>query len=80
MTKFIIVLHLCSMITGQCPSSHFSVKNGFETYYDCALNGYAVAQTTFKQLEENMEWDKEFVNENKIVIKFECRAIKVENI
>ena len=44
------------------------------------MNGYAVAQTTFKQLEENLEWDKEFVNENKIVIKFECRAIKVENI
>ena len=52
MTKFIIVLHLCSMITGQCPSSHFSVKNGFETHYDCALNGYAIAQKTYMELKK----------------------------
>ena len=77
--KYLLVLYMCSMNTGQCPS-HTYAGYQFNNHYDCVMNGYAVAQTTFKQLEENLEWDKEYVNENKIVIKFECREIKVENI
>ena len=77
--KYLLVLYMCSMNTGQCPS-HTYAGYQFNNPYDCVMTGYAVAQTTFKQLEENLEWDKEYINENKIVIKFECRGIKVENI
>ena len=75
MTKFIIVLHLCSMITGQCPSSHFSIKTGFETHYDCALNGYAVAQQTYMELKKLENVDADHIEKNRLVIKFECREI-----
>jgi len=70
---------MCSMNTGQCPS-HTYAGYQFNNHYDCVMGGYAVAQKTFKNLEETMEWDKEYINENKIVIKFQCQPIKVENI
>jgi len=76
--KYLLVLYMCSMNTGQCPS-HTYAGYQFNNHYDCVMSGYAVAQKTFKQLEENMEWDKEYINENKIVIKFQCQPIKVEN-
>ena len=77
--KYLLVLYMCSLNTGQCPS-HTYAGYQFNNHYDCVMGGYAVAQKTFKQLEENMEWDKEYINENKIVIKFQCQPIKVENI
>jgi len=80
MTKFIIVLHLCSMITGQCPSSHFSIKNGFETHYDCVLNGYAVAQQTYMELKKLENVDADHIEKNRLVVKFECREIKLPDI
>ena len=80
MTKFIIVLHLCSMITGQCPSSNFSIKTGFETHYDCALNGYAVAQQTYMELKKLENVDADHIEKNRLVIKFECREIKLPDI
>jgi len=76
--KYLLVLYMCSLNTGQCPS-HTYAGYQFNNHYDCVMGGYAVAQKTFKQLEENMEWDKEYINENKIVIKFQCQPIKVEN-
>lgn len=76
--KYLLVLYMCSMNTGQCPS-HTYAGYQFNNHYDCVMGGYAVAQKTFKNLEENMEWDKEYINENKIVIKFQCQPIKVEN-
>ena len=77
--KYLLVLYMCSLNTGQCPS-HTYAGYQFNNHYDCVMGGYAVAQKTFKNLEETMEWDKEYINENKIVIKFQCQPIKVENI
>tara|TARA_R100001480_G_scaffold8443_1_gene16619 strand:- start:404 stop:550 length:147 start_codon:yes stop_codon:yes gene_type:complete len=37
--------------------------------------GYRVAYNAFKSLEETEEFDKEYVENNKIVVKFECRAV-----
>lgn len=79
MIKFIIVLHLCSMITGQCPSSYFSVKHEFQTHYDCVLNGYAVAQKTFLELKKAESY-VDNIEKNKLVVKFECREIKLPDI
>ena len=45
------------------------------THYDCVNSGYAVAQTTFRNLLEVEDWDQDHINKNKIVIKFECRKL-----
>tara|TARA_B100002019_G_scaffold277209_1_gene276789 strand:+ start:483 stop:647 length:165 start_codon:yes stop_codon:yes gene_type:complete len=39
--------------------------------------GYRVAHNTFMSLEEIEEFDKEYVETNKIVVKFECRPVEV---
>ncbi len=72
--KFVLILYMCSMITGQCPSSSISGWQ-FNSHYDCVNAGYGVAQKTFLNLKELEEWDQEYINNNKIVIKFECRAV-----
>jgi len=75
MTKFILVLHLCSMVTGECPSSHYSVKASFSSHYDCVLNGYAVAQQTFKNLKEIEDVEEDIIEQSKMVVKFECKLL-----
>ena len=72
--KFVLILYMCSMVTGQCPSSSISGWQ-FNSHYDCVNTGYGVAQKTFLNLLELEEWDQEYINKNKIVIKFECRAV-----
>ena len=76
MTKFILVMYMCSMITNDCPSHHIPGFT-FTSHYDCVQNGYKVAYNTFKVLEELEEYDREYVEKNKIVVKFECRQIQV---
>jgi len=77
--KFILVMYLCSTISGQCPSNSISGLQ-FDNHYDCVANGYRVAHNTFLNLKETEELDREQVEREKLVVKFECRAIKVENI
>ena len=72
--KFVLILYMCSTITGQCPSSSISGWQ-FNTHYDCVNAGYGVAQKTFLNLQELEEWDQDYINNNKIVIKFECKQI-----
>mgnify|MGYP003139278386 FL=1 len=62
------------MSTGQCPSSSISGWQ-FNSHYDCVNAGYGVAQQTFQNLTELEEWDIDHINENKIVVKFECREV-----
>jgi len=72
--KYILVLYMCSMATGKCPSNSIAGYQ-FNTHYDCVNSGYAVAQTTFRNLLEIEDWDQDHINKNKIVIKFECRKL-----
>ena len=65
---------MCSMTAGTCPSSTVAGYQ-FDTHYDCVNAGYGLAQKTFRNLEELEDWDKNYINENKIVIKFECRDV-----
>ena len=65
---------MCSMSTGQCPSSSISGWQ-FNSHYDCVNAGYGVAQQSFQNLTELEEWDIDHINENKIVVKFECREV-----
>ena len=74
--KYILVLYMCSMSTGQCPTNTISGYQ-FASHYDCVNAGYAIAQKTYRNLSELEEWDIDHINKKKIVIKFECREIKV---
>ena len=73
--KFILILYMCSLTTGKCPDSTVSGYQ-FSSHYDCINAGYAVAQKTYRNLKELPEWDKPQFEEEKIVIKFECKEIK----
>jgi|TARA_A100001388_G_scaffold50065_1_gene33594 hypothetical protein len=72
--KYLLILYLCSINTGQCPSNTISGFQ-FSSHYDCVNAGYAIAQKTFRNLQELEEWDVNHINENKIVVKFECKQI-----
>ena len=64
------------MITGHCPTNTISGYQ-FASHYDCVNAGYAIAQKTYRNLSELEEWDIDHINKNKIVVRFECREIKV---
>ena len=40
-----------------------------------SIMDYGVAQKTFQNLSELEEWDTDYINQNKIVVKFECREV-----
>ena len=74
--KFILVLHLCSMITGQCLDSHHPGYQ-FKTHYDCAIAGYALSQESLKLLsEEEYYYGLDRINKERLAIRFECRELK----
>jgi len=74
--KFILVLHLCSMITGKCLDSH-TPSYQFKTHYDCAIAGYALSQESLKLLsKEEYYYGLDRINEERLAIKFECRELK----
>ena len=72
--KYILVLYMCSMLSNNCPTSTIAGYQ-FNTHYDCVNAGYAVAQSTFRNLGELEEWDREYLEQSKIVVKFECREV-----
>ena len=72
--KYILVLYMCSMLSNNCPTSTISGYQ-FNTHYDCVNAGYAVAQSTFRNLKELEEWDRQYLEQSKIVVKFECREV-----
>ena len=72
--KYILVLYLCSMVSGECPSSTISMYQ-FENHYDCVNAGYGVSQQTFRNLEVLEEWERDYINENKIAVRFECKKL-----
>ena len=66
------------MANNQCPSNSIPGYQ-FNDHYDCVNAGYAIAQNTFRNLEELEDWDRDHINRNKLVIKFECKGLNVEN-
>ena len=72
--KFILVLYMCSMLSNSCPSSTISGYQ-FESHFDCVNAGYAIAQNTFRNLEEIEEYNRDYIEQSKIVVKFECREL-----
>ena len=72
--KYLLVLYMCSLGTGQCPSSSITGYQ-FDNHYDCIYYGYGVAQQTFKNLQTMEEFEREQIEEEKLTIKIECRQI-----
>ena len=68
---------MCSMVSGECPSSTISGWQ-FENHYDCVNAGYGVSQQTFRNLEDLEEWNREYIEQQKIAIRFECKELKVD--
>ena len=64
------------MVSGECPTSTISGYQ-FENHYDCVNAGYGVSQQTFRNLEDLEEWSREYIEEQKIAIRFECKELKV---
>ena len=62
------------MLSNSCPSSTIAGYQ-FTSHYDCVNAGYAVAQSTFRNLEELEEYSRDYIEQSKIVVKFECREI-----
>ena len=69
---------MCSMLSNSCPSSTIAGYQ-FTSHYDCVNAGYAVAQSTFRNLEEMEEYSRDYIEESKLVIKFECKEIGVQS-
>ena len=62
------------MLSNTCPSSTISGYQ-FESHFDCVNAGYAIAQNTFRNLEEIEEYNRDYIEQSKIVVKFECREV-----
>jgi hypothetical protein len=68
--KYILILYMCSMLNGQCPSSTVAGYQ-FLNHYDCIDAGYAVAQKTYRNLAQLEDFEREYMETHKIVVKFE---------
>ena len=76
MTKFVIILYMCSMLSNNCPSSHYPGYT-FNSHTECVEYGYRLAYGTFKNLEEMEQMEREYIENSRIVVKFECKPIEV---
>ena len=74
--KYILILYMCSMVSGECPTSTISGWQ-FENHYDCVNAGYGVSQQTFRNLQDLEEWSREYIEQQKIAIRFECKELKI---
>ena len=70
---------MCSMLSNTCPSSTIAGYQ-FTNHYDCVNAGYAIAQKTFRNLKELEDFEQQYINEKKIVVKFECKEIKSKGV
>lgn len=66
--KFILILHLCTMLTGQCYESlHVGLE--FKDHRSCALAGYELAGKSLAQLNEKD------VNDAELAVRFQCKKV-----
>ena len=69
MTKWILVLIICSYETNTCmPSFEYPVK--FDDSYDCMTSGYK------ESLLKTEEIGRDLINKKRIYIKFGCKPIE----
>lgn len=76
--KWILILYICSMNTNNCPTNSISGYQ-FDTHYDCVKQGYILAHNSFLKLDELEDYEKDYIEQEKIVVKFECKGLQVNN-
>ena len=69
--KFILVMYICSIVSNTCQNGYIPGYE-FDSHYDCMIMGYTRALDGAKAM------DPKLVNDNKLTIKFECRAVQVD--
>ena len=74
---YALVMKICSAVALSC-SNPIEI-NSFNNHYDCVAAGYRVAHNTFLNLEKTEEFERERIEKEKLVIKFECKELKGEN-
>ena len=62
------------MLSNNCPTSTIAGYQ-FNTHYDCVNAGYAVAQSTFRNLKALEVRNRQYLEQSKIVVKFECGEV-----
>ena len=73
MIKYVLILHLCSLITGTCLSNQ-TLGYEFDDHYSCVKAGYQQSFISLNSL------DPEEINNSKLHVRFECREIRIEKI
>jgi hypothetical protein len=76
MTKYLLIVYMCSMLSGQCPSSQITGYE-FNSHSQCVETGYRVANDTFKNLKSLENMNEEYVENSRIIIRFDCRAVEI---
>ena len=75
--QFILVLYMCSTITGQCASNSIPALQ-FDNHYDCVVSGYRAAHNTFINLQTLEGFERDYIESEKIVVKFDCQKVGEE--
>lgn len=70
MTKFILILYICSLNSLQCNNGLVTGVE-FSSHYDCAIAGYEMSGNSMKDM------NKEEVEKYKLAVKFECKPIEI---
>jgi len=65
---------MCSMATGKCPTNTIPGLQ-FDNHFDCVVNGYRIAHNTFLNLKELEDFERDYIEREKIVVKFECKQV-----
>ena len=71
MIKFVLIMHLCSQITGNCFSQKLGVSE-YADYYSCVRDGYLQSYKSLDAL------PVEEINTSKLAVRFECIELKIE--
>tara|TARA_R100001480_G_scaffold123286_1_gene121732 strand:+ start:198 stop:431 length:234 start_codon:yes stop_codon:yes gene_type:complete len=72
--KWILITYICSVATGECSSNSITGFQ-FNNHYDCVVAGYKYSHNKFTKLEELEELEREYIEQKKLVIKFECKNV-----
>jgi len=67
MTKFVLIMFLCSAVPGnECQLIDTPINN-FKTYHECAYYGYDHSSTLLREFNTN------FVDNNRVFTAFSCK-------
>tara|TARA_Y100001937_G_scaffold62617_1_gene85922 strand:+ start:1015 stop:1254 length:240 start_codon:yes stop_codon:yes gene_type:complete len=65
------------MLSNTCPGGSHVPGYSFETHTECVEFGYRLAHGTFKDLEKMEEMETEYIENSRIVVKFECKPVQL---